>query len=166
MDTIWIKTLVCFAVFSLIGWAVLFTGLSIRRQKRRRELFERTHAAGVIVDHVKKEGSSDNSGPSLMYPVVEFTAYEHTYRLRYDNILDMARWPAGSTVGVRYDGNDPTRFHLEEDFAYRNGGKNAIRFGIVWIIASAAAAVFLAVFVGGASLDGFRRFLRRTFRLR
>ena len=167
MDTMLVKILVCFAVFSWIGWIILFTGLSVRREKRKREMTERNYAAGVIVDHVHKESSSGGAqGAFLWYPVVEFTAFERTYRLRYDHAMSVNRQPAGSAVEVRYDGNDPTRFHLQEDPTFLNGGRTAMRIGLVWIAVSAAAALFLAVFVGGASLDGLFRFARRIFRPR
>ena len=144
MDTMLVKILVCFAVFSWIGWIILFTGLSVRREKRKREMTERNYAAGVIVDHVHKERSSGGAqGAFLWYPVVEFTAYERTYRLRYDHAMSVNRQPAGSA-----------------------GGRTTMRIGLVWIAVSAAATMFLAVFVGGASLDGLFRFARRIFRPR
>ena len=166
MDTMLVKILVCFAVFSFIGWIILFVGIGTRREMRRREMYERKRAQGRIIDYVKRDTKVGNSSVPLKYPVVEFSVYEHKYTLEYRNSMDMKRWPAGSDVTVVYDGNDPERFHLEEDAIFANGGGGAIRIGIIWILCAAAATLTLAVFVGGMSLDGLWFRIRMLFRSR
>ena len=166
MDEMLIKILVCFAMFSMIGWFILFAGISTRREKRQRDMLERTHTSGIVVDHVKKEKSAGKSGvTNASLPLIEFKVFEQKCRYEYNHPLDQKRWPPGSTVEVWYDGNNPAHFHLEEDFTYTNGGRNAIRVGVYWILFSAAATLALAVIVGGMSLDEVRWRIRRFFRI-
>ena len=49
------KMLLFFGVSSLLGWIMLFTGISSRREQRRREEYERTRATGRIVDYVREK---------------------------------------------------------------------------------------------------------------
>ena len=165
MDEMLLKILLCFAVFSFIGWVILFLGISTRRGKRKRDMFERTRTTGRIVGYVERKSDAGKSGTIHSWrPMVEFTVFGRKYTLEYNGALDMKNWPAGSEVTVGYDGNDPARFHLEEDFTYTNGGSNAIRIGIIWILCAAAATLTLAVFVGGMSLDGLWFRIRMLFR--
>ena len=48
---------------------------------------------------------------------------------------------------------DPSHFHVEADPVYTNNGATAIRVAVIWILASAALTLILAVFVGGYRFD-------------
>ncbi len=147
------NVLFCFFMFSMAGWFILFAGISTYRNKRRREEVETTRTTGRIVDYVLKERPKGKGGTSVYWkPVIEFSVYPHTYRLEYDNALKESLHPVGENVEILYDLNDPSHFHLEDDPVYINGGRKAIRFGVIWILASAAITMALAVFVGGLSL--------------
>ena len=165
MDKMIFKILICFAVFSSIGWMILFLGISTRRDKRKRDMFERTCTTGRIVGYVERKSDAGKYIAAHSWcPMVEFTVFGQKYTLEYDGALDMKKWPAGSDVTVGYDGNDPAHFHLEEDFTYTNGGSNAIRIGIIWILCAAVATLTLAVLVGDMSLKEMWFRIRMLFR--
>ena len=158
-----IKMLLFFAAFSFAAWILLFTGLSMRRQKRKREISETTRVTGTIVDYVSRDLNIGRKVPRHVWiPVIEFT-YGKTYRLQYNDSLDREKHPVGESVDLLFDLNDPTHFHLEADENYANGGVNAIRVAAVWILLAAVLSVALAVFVGGYQGDFslFRRQLAR-----
>lgn len=162
-----VKMLVFFAAVSFTAWILLFTGLSQRRESRRRNEQEHTRTEGRIVEYVRGE-SRTGKGRAVIYwkPVVEFTAEGEKYRAEYENGMDRERFPVGEAVDVLYDVSDPRRFHLEADPVFISGGAGAIRISVIWIVASAVLTVALAVFVGGATVDfrhigyGLRRLLR------
>ncbi len=165
MDEMLMKVLICFAAYSLFGWLILFAGLKTRKEKRLREALERNRTAGRIAEYVKREKSLSRGSVSILWiPVIEFTVYQQTYRLEYGNPMDREKWPAGTAVTVGYDGSDPRRFHLEEDPVYQNGGLNAVRIGVIWILIALGASVTLAVLVGGESLSGLWDKFLRLFR--
>ena len=86
-------------------------------------------------------------------PVVEFEAEGQKYRLEYENGMDRDRFPVGMAVDILYAVSDPSRFHLADDPVFLDPGGGAIRISIIWIVVSAALAIALAVFVGGARPD-------------
>lgn len=157
------KALVFFAVCSLVGWILLFTGLGVRRDRRRREERERTRATGMIVDY-ERTRHVRRGVHSYWKPVVEFMADGETIRRAYAMFGDPEKHPVGEAVEVLYDANDPERFHLEMDTTYADGGATATRAAIVWILLSALLAIALAVLVGGADLSEFSLFGRGLFR--
>lgn len=166
MDDTLLKMLLFFAAFSFAGWLLLFAGIGTRRDVRRREEEERTRTDGVIVDYVRREYPSGRRGTYTHWkPVVEFTAEGEKYRLEYANSMDRKAFPVGLSVEVLYDVSDPTRFHLATDPVYTDPGKGAIRFAIIWIVASAALSLALAVFVGGLDMSGFRELWHALRRL-
>ena len=86
-------------------------------------------------------------------PIVEYTAEGQSCRREYENQMDRDRFPEGMSVEVLYDVSAPGHFHLEADPVFIHRGAGAIRIALIWILASAALTVFLAVFVGGAQFD-------------
>ena len=149
-----------FAATSCIAWLLLFMGFQTRRESRQRCETEHTRAAGVIVDYVRRERPVGRSSRVYWRPVVEFTADGRKQRAEYENSMDQGRFPVGSAVEVLYDVSDPSRFHLEQDPVFADPGSGAIRISAIWILASAALTVLLAVFVGGLRIDlgaGLRR---------
>lgn len=167
MSEMAVKILTCFAVYSLVGWILLFTGIGSKRDQRRREERERARATGRVAEYVKKTRPAQRrNGPREYFlPVIEFTAEERAYRLEYTDSLDQGRYPVGETVEVLYDPDHPERFHLEEDLAFSRGGSNIVRFGAIWIVVSFILTMVLAVFVGGYApdVDGIVRNLRNPF---
>ena len=154
MDEMTMKMLMFFGYTSLFGWIFLFVGIGAMREKRRREAREYTRTTGVIVDYVARKLSNRHTRGSIWWmPVVSFTADGQEYRLENSNHMDRETCPVGQTVDVIYDVSDPTHFHLASDSAYENGGRTAMKVAVIWILASAAVTVALAVFVGGASFD-------------
>ena len=146
MNDVQLNALVWFAVFSAAGWVALVKGLRRRRALRDREEREHGRATGTIVEIAQsKKGRAQ--------PVVEFTAEGQSVHREYDNALDPKEFPAGTSVEILYDVNRPERFHLAEDPVFLAPGLGAIRISIIWILASAALTVILAVFVGGARFD-------------
>ena len=149
-----LKVLLFFAATSWPGWLILFVGIGTILEKRRRQEQEYTRTSGCIVDYASGEQASlKNVAPAYRKPVIEFTAEGHNYRLEYENSLSPQQHPVGEAVEVLYDVSRPTRFHLEADVAFQNGGRNLARVGLVWILICAALDLALAVFVGGMSLD-------------
>ena len=149
-----IKMLVFFTVSTFTAWILLFTGLSQRRESRRRNDQEYTRTTGRIVDYVRREHRGGRSGTySYWRPVVDFTAEGQAVHTEYENCIDRERFPVGATVDILYDVSDPSRFHLAEDPVFISGGGGAIRIAVIWILCGAALTVFLAVFVGGATFD-------------
>ena len=146
--------LVFFTVASLFGWILLFVGLSTRRDCRRRDEQEHTRTTGRIVGHVQRTPRTDRSGRfAFRAPVVEFVADGQTHRADYENRMDEQQFPVGAEVEVLYDVSDPSRFHLEADPVFIYSGRAVIRVALLWIAASAALTVALAVLVGGSDLD-------------
>ena len=167
MSEMGLKMLLYFAATSFVAWILLFTGISTRRDCRRRSEQEYTRATGVIVDYTKKVVRATRGGSrSYWLPVIEFTAEGQTVRREYENAMNPEKFPAGTSVEVLYDVNRPERFHLAEDPVFLAPGRGAIRLSILWILASAALTVFLAVFVGGATFDlrDFWYDIQRLFR--
>ena len=151
MSEMTMKVLASFAMFSLTGWILLLVGFGARRERRRREDREHTRVEGRVADYVP--GKKPGLAPDLARPVIEFTADGQPYRLEYPDPLSRQAYPVGEPVEVLYDVSDPTRFHLEADEAFYKGGGRLVRIGGLWIAASLALTLALAVFVGGASLD-------------
>ena len=148
------KMLTFFAVASFTGWILLFIGISSRRELRRRIEQEHTRTTGRIVDHVlRTPPTSNNSSRAYPVPVIEFSAEGQSYRLVYENRLDPDSFPKGETVDVLYDVSDPTHFHLDADPVFCSCGKAAIKFSLIWILASAALTFLLATVVGGFRPD-------------
>ena len=162
MSNMTVKVLIYFGATSFFGWLLLLVGISTARDKKRKEYQEREQSEGIIVDYVRREYLSGRSkGSEYWVPVVEFTVYPQKYRLEYGNHMDQKKFPVGQKVTVLYDLSDPRQFHLEEDPTYNNGGRGAIKVGIIWIAACAVLTFVLAVFVGGASLDWLRYEIER-----
>jgi len=149
-----LKMLVFFAVASLPAWFLLSAGIGTRRDARRRADREYTRADGTIVDYVRHEVPSGRRGKNVYWkPIVEYTAEGQDYRVTYENSLVPEQFPTGTGVVVLYDVSNPSSFHLEADPVYIYQGDGAIRVAVIWILASVALTVFLAVFVGGARFD-------------
>lgn len=145
------KMLLFFVATSFPAWFLLFAGIGTRRDTRRQEELEHTRATGVVVDYIRREIRTGKRGSMTSWrPVVEYTAEGQPYREEYKNAMNRAQFPAGTSVEVLYDASDPTRFHLEADPVFIHRGAGAIRVSLIWILASAALSIFLAVFVGGA----------------
>ena len=142
------KMLLFFAVASFFAWPLLFAGVSQRRESRRRNEQERSRTTGTIVEYVVKSGATGG-----YRPVIEFTADGERLRLEYENPTNREQYPVGAAVDVMYDVSNPSHFHLESDPVFARGGAGAIRIALIWIIASAALTVALAVLVGGARFD-------------
>jgi|GEM_PF-1304426 len=165
MDEMTVRTLACFAGFSLTGWILLFVGLGALREQHGREEREYTRTTGRVVDYVRREMRAGRRGVSAFWrPVVEFTAEGQRYCLEYENRMDQEQYPVGESIEVLYDVSDPAHFHLEEDLAFSRGGANMVRWGLAWIAASIALAIALAALVGGATFD-FRHLRRSIGRL-
>ena len=148
------KALAFFAMASLVGWILLFSGIGSRREQRRREEREHTRASGSIVDYVGPEVQRGRGGTIVRWtPVVEFTAEGQKYRLKYGSPLDRDQHPVGESVDILYDVSDPEHFHLESDAAFTGGAGNLMRAGFIWILFSAVLTAMLAVLVGGATID-------------
>lgn len=148
------KMLFFFAVCSFAAWFLLFAGIGTRRDARRREERENTRATGVIVGYAPHEFRTGRRGGTTFWrPIVEYTAEGQSYREEYENSMDRAQFPEGTSVEVLYDVSAPGHFHLEADPVFIHKGAGAIRVALIWILASAALTVFLAVFVGGARFD-------------
>ena len=146
-----VKILFFFAVCSFAAWPLLFAGIGTRRDTRRREERENTRTTGVIVAYVRRETGIGRRGTMVSWrPVVEYTAEGQSYREEYDNQMNRAQFPEGLNVEVLYDVSAPDHFHLEADPVFIYKGTGAIRVALIWILASAALTIFLAVFVGGA----------------
>ncbi len=162
-DTV-LKMLIFFSGSSLVGWMIFFAGIGAKRSRRKREALELTRAEGTVVDYARKE-TRGRGGPYVSWrPVVEYSVYEQRYHLEYENGMDPEQYPVGSTVEVLYNPDRPSEFHLAEDAVYRNGGGNAVRIGLTWILLCAVGTVALAVFVGGWNPD-FRRLGRDAGRI-
>lgn len=162
-----LKALLFFIMASFVGWILLFVGMGVRRDKRRREETERAQATGVIVDMVRRTHPSGRSGTAVYWrPVVEFTAEGVPVRREYDMNIDPEKHAVGEEVQLFYDISSPDRFHLEIDDAYHNGGATAMRVATIWILASAFLTILLAVLVGGADLREFSIFRQMQRRAR
>ena len=149
-----LKMLFFFAVASCAAWPLLFAGIGTLREVRQRNERENTRTTGVIVDYVNKVIRTGRSGRIDSWrPIVEYTADGQSYRVEYANSMSRDQFPEGMSVDVLYDVSDPTHFHLADDPVFLTPGKGAIRVAVIWIVASAALTVFLAVFVGGARFD-------------
>ena len=146
-----LKMLFFFAAVSFPAWFLLSAGLGTRRDSRRRSKRERRRATGVIVGYVRGRVRSGKSGGVAYWkPVVEFSAEGQSFHQEYPNMMDRERYPVGKEVDILYDGDDPARFHLAEDPVFTDPGGGAIRIALIWIAATAALDVALAVFVGMA----------------
>lgn len=163
-----LKMLFFFAAASFPAWFLLFAGVGTRRDSRRRSEQEYTRTTGVIVDYVRGEMRTGRSGGHFYWkPVIEFTAEGQSFHLEYGNMMNREKYPDGKEVDLLYDVCDPTHFHLAEDTVFTDPGGGAIRIALIWIIASAALSIGLAVFVGGARFDfhqmwwDLQRFFRR-----
>ena len=146
------KMLLFFGVSSLLGWIMLFTGISSRREQRRREEYERTRATGRIVDYVRRDRRGRYGNVTTYRPVIEFVADGDPVRKEYENAMIPEAHPVGEEVEVLYNISDPTRFHLESDQAFSEGAGNLARFGAIVIALAAVLTLVMAVFVGGLDL--------------
>ena len=156
MDEITTKSLLFFLIVSGMGWIILLVGIRSHREQKNREIWEYSRTTGTIAEYVRKETRTYSRGVRrIVYwcPVIAFTAEGRPFRLEYENRLNQEEHPVGQTVDVLYDINNPEHFHLDCDPAFSKGSGNIMRLGLVWILASAALTVALAVFVGGVSLD-------------
>ena len=148
------KMLFFFAVCSFAAWFLLFAGIGTRRDAKSREDRENTRTTGVIVAYVPHEMRTGRRGSMVSWrPIVEYTAEGQSCRGEYDNSMDRAQFPEGMNVEVLYDVSAPDHFHLEADPVFIHKGAGAIRVALIWILASAALTILLAVFVGGARFD-------------
>ena len=148
MSEMTVKILQSFALFSFIGWIVLFTWIGTRFRQRRQREQERAGATGHIVEY--KEGA-DRHGRQV--PVVEFSVLGENYRQAATIRLNPAEHPVGEEVTVHYDAYDPRRFHLDQEVGTAPAGFGGLRFSLIWIAGSLVLTILLAVFVGGADLD-------------
>ena len=146
------KLLLVFAVWSLAGWLALGMGLSNRRSWRRRDEEETARAEAVVVDYVTKKRTGRGQ-TSYHLPVVRYTVEGVEYVQQVDFAYDPKDLPVGTAVPVRYNPNDPARFH--PDLAeLRHGNTNGlITFGLIWILVSLASALVLNSLSGGYGLD-------------
>ena len=148
------KMLFFFAVCSFAAWFLLFAGIGTRRDAKSREERENTRTTGVIVAYAPHETRTGQRGSTTSWrPIDEYTAEGQSCRGEYDNSMDRAQFPEGMNVEVLYDVSAPEHFHLEADPVFIHKGVGAIRIALIWILASAALTVLLAVLVGGARLD-------------
>lgn len=150
MNDIQLNALVWFAVFSAAGWVALAKGLRRRRALMDREERERGRATGTIVEIARSKGGRAR-------PVVEFTAEGTVYR-RACARKSAAALPVGASVEVRYDPDDPSRFHIEREKAPRSGG-GLMLAGVCWIVICALLATGTSTLRGRAGME-----LRRAVR--
>ena len=146
--------LLSFALLSIMGWIILFSGILSKRKARLREDAEYTRTTGIIVNHAPKVISTGRTGASKIFwkPVIEFSAEGQDYHLEYDHTMDRDKYPVGKTVDILYDVSDPTHFHLEEDPEFLRPGGD-VRIGIIWIIASAVFVYVVLTVVYGERID-------------
>lgn len=153
MNHMLFNTLIWLALFSAVGWVALAKGLRRRRALLEREERERGRATGTIVGYAEaKKGGAKR-------PVVEFTAEGSAHRLECAAGTNPAALPVGAEVEVRYDPDDPERFHLESEETAPRGGRALLVFGVTWILICAMLAT------GAATLRG-RTGARLRFALR
>lgn len=140
------KILIVFAMWSFVGWLILFAGFSMRRDWRRRLEDERARATGAVVEHTYKGKPTGKERDA--FPVIEFTAEGQLVRKTYDYALPKADFPVGRQLEVLYDPNDPTHFHLEMANSPEKGRK-PIRFALIWIAASLVITLLMYGLVTG-----------------
>ena len=121
-----------FALLSLGGWICLAVGARKRRRSQALEEAQRGRATGRIVECVK-------GTRGVTRPVVEFTAEGQVYRLEAPANPGAAA--VGDDVEVRYDPDDPARFHIEAPQTMNTDGRGLMRAGVAWVAVAAVLAV-------------------------
>ena len=144
MDDRTLFFLVLFPLVSVGGVALLWIGLSGLRKARRRQERERASATGAVVD-ITKRYTLRRGMLYTCHPVVEFDVDGRTRR--YES--ETGYWPdmfrVGEHVDLRYDADDPSRFHLEKGAAWQEKADRAtVAAGLVWIAVAAVVAYFVS----------------------
>lgn len=147
MNNPFLKFLFFYILVSSVGWLFAYMGISGFRETRKRRERETAAATGRVIalnQYRKRSRSSRRNHTHSYYTywraVVEFEANGRMYRLEAAVPDEM---PAvGETVELRYDPDDPTRFHLkgvlEQSFRL---DRITTALGALWIILS----VFLTI---------------------
>lgn len=117
--------IVGFALLSLGGWICLFVGLGKRRRRQALEEARRGHATGQVVALAGRAKAT-----------VAFTAEGRLYSLE----AGAEGLAVGDSVEVRYDPDDPARFHIERDDTPGLDGRGLVRAGVAWIAVAAVLA--------------------------
>ena len=135
MDDHLLFFLALFPLLAVGGVALIWIGMSGTRKARRRAERERVRASGTVVDIVKHLSLGRGKPLIAWHPVVEFRAegqlLRHESREGY--------WPAqirvGDHVEIRYDADDPSRYHLEKLAEWEaTGDRITIVVGIFWVV--------------------------------
>ena len=142
------KTILCFLLFSLIGWICLFLGIRNTRRYKARAAAENVRAEGVIEGYETKPMSwGRGRTTTAFYPIVAFTVDSRAYRATADYYYlppllegDAERPPEGSGVVLYYNPANPFKFHLEQDRNAR--GEGYIRIGKYIIAIAAVVSLF------------------------
>lgn len=132
MRNMTVVVIMAFVILSLGGWICLAAGARRRRRSQATEEARRGRATGRIVEYVK------GTRGGVTRPVVEFTAEGQVYRLEAPANPGAAA--VGEEVEVRYDPDDPARFHIEAPQATNTDGSGLVRAGIAWIAVAAVLA--------------------------
>ena len=140
-----LMALLIYAFLSFAGWLFIYAGIKDVLVWRKRQARECVCCSGVIVDYVRRERRVRvRSGRSPIrrtevrvrwYPVVEYRVGERVYRRECEfNYRDAIedRPPVGETLDLRYDADDPIRFHLKEQ------ARCAERFNVQTIVIGTA----------------------------
>ena len=139
-----------YAFLSSVGWIFIYTGIKDVFDWRKRRARECVPVSGVIVDYVRREKRVKRArGRNQIrtvevrvrwYPVVEYRVGERVYRreceFNYRDVLD-DRPPVGETLDIRYDADDPLRFHLREQAEWAERfNVQTIVLGTAWVAVS------------------------------
>ena len=145
MDDQLLLFLVLFPLLSAGGIALLWIGLSGARKANEQAERERTRAAGVVVDRVRH--FSLGRGKPLMgwHPVVEFRVDGKTRRHESCAGYWSDQFSIGESVEILYDADDPSHFHLEEQFERQaSADRVTVIVGVLWIVVAGIVAYFVS----------------------
>ena len=142
--------LMLFGFWSLFGWIFVLVGIVVNRAQQAREEQQRTRTTGTIT------GYNARGRASGVMPVVTFEAEGQTWQRQYDATLSPEAYPKGTQVEVLYNADDPESFRLELPGTQPRAGRILLRFGLGWVLISAAVVLIMASLLNGELPDPIR----------
>lgn len=140
----WMKVLLLFLGFSLVGWVCLVYGVLRKRWFRRKLERETESAQARIVRYVVKAVSNGRTIRKGFFPVLSFPVNGDAVEIQAKEELKPEEYPEGSKLTVWFDPYEPKHLHLTEDD--NEIGSGMVRLSLYFILGSAVLSLIIGVF--------------------
>lgn len=140
----WMKVLLLFLGFSLVGWVCLVYGVLRKRWFQRKLERETESAQARIVRYVVKAVSNGRTIRKGFFPVLSFPVNGDAVEIQAKEELKPEEYPEASKLTVWFDPYEPKHLHLTEDD--NEIGSGMVRLSLYFILGSAVLSLIIGVF--------------------